>query len=208
MSTLIKICGITRTEDARAAMGAGAHAIGFIFHPPSARYIAPERAQSIIDELPPFVTAVGVLVNQTVSQVETLLKKVSVNLLQLHGDEPPQLCRSYGYPHIKAIRVRSMAQVGNELDRFPDARGFLLDSLVPDQYGGTGESFQWEHLPDSVTKPIVLAGGLNPQNVCRAIRAVRPYAVDVSSGVELAKGIKDAGKIRSFVEAVRGAEQD
>ncbi len=205
LDTLIKICGITREVDAQAAVDAGAHALGFIFYQPSSRFIEAERAQSIIDTLPPFVTTVAVLVNQSRQEVESLLKKVSVNLLQLHGEEPAELCDAYGAPYIKALRIRHISQAGNAAKRFPNARGLLLDTLVAAEYGGTGECFSWERLPRSVTKPVVLAGGLNADNVAHAIRTVKPYGVDVSTGVETARGKKDAIKIQQFVQAVRAA---
>lgn len=208
MNILVKICGVTREKDAHAAVDAGAHALGFVFYPPSSRFIDAERAQSIIDTLPPFVTTVGVVVNQSTQEVQSFLKKVSVNLLQLHGDESPQLCNSYGIPYIKAIRVQSIVQADAVAGKFPDAKALLLDTLMGDVYGGTGESFHWQRLPDSINKPVILAGGLDADNVGEAIRTVRPYAVDVSSGVELAKGKKDAVKINRFVEAVRAVEPE
>ena len=202
----VKICGITREEDAHAAVNAGAHALGFVFYRPSSRYIDAERAQAIIDTLPPFVTTVGVMVNQSIEEVESLLKQVSLNLLQLHGDESPQTCSSYGIPYVKAIRVRSIAQAGLLAGNFPDAKALLLDTLRSDVYGGTGESFHWHRLPNSIVKPVILAGGLDANNVGEAIRKVQPYAVDVSSGVEHAKGEKDAAEINKFIDAVRAVE--
>ena len=208
MNILIKICGITSKADAQAAIDAGAHALGFIFYKPSSRFIEAEQAQSIIESLPPFVTAVAVIVNQTKHEVESLLQKVSVNLLQLHGDESPALCDTYGVPYIKALRVRSIAHLGDDAKRFPNARGLLLDTLVSSEYGGTGESFAWRGLPSSINLPVILAGGLNSGNVAEAIRTVKPYGVDVSSGVEAVKGKKDAAKIRQFVQAVKAAAED
>ena len=206
LKTLVKICGITREQDARAALAAGADALGFNFYPPSSRFIEPEQAQAIIRNLPPLVTTVAVVVNLTEAEIERLLKTVSVNLLQLHGDESPQLCNAYGFPYIKAIRVHSIEHAVDEADKFPQAKALLLDTLVADQYGGTGESFSWQQLPTAIEKPIILAGGLDPTNVAKAISVVRPYAVDVSSGVEVSGGIKDATKMIDFVSAVRAAE--
>lgn len=208
MNTLIKICGITREEDARAAVGLGVHALGLIFYPPSGRNVSYARARAIIQVLPPFVTTVGVVVNMDPREVETLLNTVPINLLQLHGDEPPQLCRSYGFPYIKALRVTSIAQAAQAEEAYSDARALLLDTLAGEQYGGTGETFPWERLPGSMSKPVILAGGLDAANVSRAIRTVRPYAVDVSTGVERSKGVKDVDKVRRFVEAVRDARAD
>lgn len=200
--TLIKICGITRIEDARSAVDAGANALGFIFYPPSPRYIDPDHAQAIIKVLPPFVTTVGVFVNQGPEEVARFLDKAQVNLLQLHGDEDPELCRSYDHPYIKSLRVKAVEEAGLAA-QYPDARGILLDTLVSEVYGGSGEAFAWQRLPSSVTQPVILAGGLNADNVSKAIRLVRPYGVDVSTGVEIAKGIKDEAKITEFVAAVR-----
>lgn len=208
MNTLIKICGITNAQDARAAVDAGAQALGFNFYEPSPRYIAPHLAREIIDLLPPFVTTVAVLVNHTVEATKRLLESVPLNLLQLHGDESPELCDSYGFPYIKAIRARSVAGACRDLHRYPNARAFLFDTLVNDMYGGTGEPFAWQPLPDWVAKPVILAGGLSAGNVVSAIRTVRPYAVDVSSGVEVSKGKKDLTRVRRFTEAVRLADSE
>ena len=193
-------------EDAQAAVNAGANALGFVFYRPSARYVDAELAQSIMNTLPPFVTTVGVVVNQSAQEIQSLLKKVSLNLLQLHGDESPQLCDSYGIPYIKAIRVTSIAQVDVAAGEFPNAKALLLDTLRSDEFGGTGQSFYWQRLPDSIDKPVILAGGLDADNVGEAIRTVQPYAVDVSSGVEFEKGKKDPSKISRFIEAVRAVQ--
>ena len=206
MNVKVKICGITREEDAHAAVKAGAHALGFVFYRPSSRYIDAAQALAIINTLPPFVTTVGVLVNESTEEVQSLLKKVPLNLLQLHGEEPPQLCSSYGIPYIKALRVRSIEQAGTLAGRFPGAKALLLDTLRSDIYGGTGESFHWQRLPDSIVKPVILAGGLDAKNVREAIRIVQPYGVDVSSGVEHEKGKKDAAKISRFIKTVNAVE--
>jgi len=206
VKTLIKICGITSETDARVAVEAGAHALGFVFYAPSPRFIDYGHAREIIDDLPPFITTVAVLVNETAEAVRKLLQKVPVNILQLHGDETPELCESYGNPYIKSIRARTIATAAVAAGNYPGARGLLLDTLVSDRYGGTGESFDWQRLPDSLHKPVILAGGLDPENVAHAIQTVRPYAVDVSSGVEIAKGHKDAVKIKRFVAAVNSVD--
>ena len=187
-------------------MEAGAHALGFVFYRPSSRYVDGKRAQEIINTLPPFVTTVGVLVNQSTEEVQSLVKRVSLNLLQLHGEESPQLCSSYGIPYIKALRVQSIEEAGTLAGNFPGTRALLLDTLRSDIYGGTGESFHWQRLPDSIDKPVILAGGLDADNVGEAIRTVLPYAVDVSSGVESKKGKKDVDKISRFIEAVNAVE--
>ena len=206
MNIKVKICGITRKEDAHAAVDAGAHALGFVFYRPSSRYIDAEGALAIIDTLPPFVTTVGVLVNESTEDVRSLLKKVPLNILQLHGEESPQLCSSYGIPYIKTLRVRSIEQAAALAGDFPGAKALLLDTLKSDIYGGTGESFSWQRLPDSIVKPVILAGGLDADNVGEAIRTVKPYAVDVSSGVEYEKGKKEAAKISRFINAVNALE--
>ncbi len=208
MKTLIKICGITSLADARMAVAAGAHALGFVFYKPSSRFVATEQAREIINEMPPFITTVAVLVNQSTQEVSRLLEAVPVNILQLHGDETPDLCDSYRYPYIKAMRARSVVDASHETVNYPSARAFLFDTLVEDQYGGTGEPFAWQRLPDSVQKSVILAGGLSAVNVATAIRTVRPYAVDVSSGVEFSKGNKDTARVQRFVEAVRCADTD
>jgi phosphoribosylanthranilate isomerase len=187
-------------------VAAGAHALGFIFYAPSPRFVDHEFAREIIGNLPPFVTTVAVLVNESVADVRKLLNIVPADILQLHGDETPELCESYGQPYIKAIRARTISDAVVASGKYPGARGVLLDTLVSDQYGGTGESFDWQRLPDSLHKPVILAGGLDPANVAYAIRTVRPYAVDVSSGVEITKGHKDVDKIKRFVKAVRSVE--
>lgn len=206
MNTLIKICGITSLGDARTAVEAGADALGFVFYEPSSRCVAHRQASEIIAELPPFVTTVAVLVNHSAQEVARLLDAVPVNILQLHGDESAELCDSYDYPYIKAIRARSVVDASRETGNYPAARAYLFDTLVDDQYGGTGEPFTWQRLPDFVDKPVVLAGGLAVENVASAIRTVQPYAVDVSSGVEISKGTKDTVKVQRFIEAVRGTQ--
>jgi phosphoribosylanthranilate isomerase len=206
LNTLIKICGITNLADACTAVEAGAHALGFVFYEPSSRCISYRQAREIIYDLPPFVVSVAVLVNHSIRDTSELLDAVPVNVLQLHGDENPELCEAYGFPYIKAIRARSVLEAGGEAHRYPGARAFLFDTLVHDQYGGTGEPIAWQPLPSSVGKPVILAGGLAAENVADAIRTVRPYAVDVSSGVETSKGVKDSDKVRRFIQAVRSAD--
>lgn len=205
MPTRVKICGITRVEDAKAAANAGADAIGLVFDRRSPRCVEIERAAAIARELPPFVTLVGLFVDATSARVEEVLRDVRLTLLQFHGDEAPEQCSRYGRPYIKAIRMRDGVDLTHEAARYADASGLLLDSFVADQAGGSGTTFDWGRVPRDLSKPIVLAGGLTVDNVRDAIRRVRPAAVDVSSGVEVSKGIKDPKKIAAFIAAVREA---
>ena len=210
--TRIKICGLTRNEDVQAAVAAGADAIGFVFYPDSPRYVAPDAAARLIAALPPFVTAVGLFVNATEQQVVQVLEQAPVALLQFHGDETPVQCaaiaKAAGRPFIRALRVRADMQGADLLEYaqdYRDAAGLLLDTFV-DSYGGGGKVFDWSVIPKELAPRVVLSGGLSVQNATDAVLRVRPYAVDVSSGVELSKGIKDADKIRAFIDAVRQAD--
>ena len=203
MRTRIKICGITRLEDARMAVEFGADAIGLVFYAPSPRSIDPEQARAIIAAIPPFVTIVGLFVDPAPEQVESVLRRCSLGLLQFHGDEAPDFCRGFGLPYIKAARVRADADLVQYLSRYHAAQGWLLDAYHDELYGGTGESFDWKLIPRDLAKPVILSGGLTPDNVGAAVRQVRPWAVDVSSGVESAKGVKDAAKIAAFILGVK-----
>ena len=203
-----KICGITRVEDALAAVEAGADAIGLVFYAKSSRAVSVEQAAEIVQALPPFVTSVGLFVNMPREQVLAVLQQVPLDLLQFHGDESPAECEGYGRPYIKALRVRPGENVAAAMAPYAGARGILLDTFVEGVPGGTGAAFDWSLVPQGVARPIILAGGLEAHNVAAAIRQVRPYAVDVSGGVEASKGIKDAGKIRAFVKSVRDAQCD
>ena len=213
MRTRIKICGITRTQDARAAAEAGADAIGLVFYPQSPRYLSGERAVEIRDALPPFVQTVALFVNPDAAQVAQVLGRVRPALLQFHGEETPEFCAQFGMPYVKAYRVRSGVTQGVDLLEylrpFSRAAAWLVDSHVP-EYGGVGESFDWSLVPalspDLGDRPLILSGGLARENVAEAIRRVRPWGVDVSSGVESAKGIKDAAKIAAFIAEVRNAD--
>ncbi len=204
MRTRVKICGITRIEDAMAAAQAGADAIGLVFEPKSPRYVKPEQAQMIMRALPPFVTVVGLFVNAAPDTVETVLKHVALDLLQFHGNETPEQCRRYHRPYIKAIHMLADINLHDQARRYADAEGLLLDTAT-DVAGGSGQAFDWGRVPSDLGKPVILAGGLTPENVAEAVRKVQPFAVDVSSGVEHSKGIKDAAKIAAFIEAVRKA---
>lgn len=200
-----KICGITRIEDALAAAQAGADAIGFVFYAKSPRAVDVRQARAIIAELPPFVTTVGLFVNASRCELNEILEVVPLDLLQFHGDETPQDCEGYHRPWIKALRVRPGDDLEAACQLYAGARGILLDTYVPGVPGGTGEAFDWSLVPARLSKPIILAGGLSADNVGQAIAQVRPYAVDVSGGVEQAKGIKDAAKIEAFMRAVKQA---
>ena len=203
MRTRIKICGITRAQDARAAAESGADAIGLIFYPPSPRNVNLVQARSIIAGLPPFVTVVGLFVDPSRDQVEAVLRACSINLLQFHGDEAPDFCGGFGLPYIKAARVRADADLVQYLSPYSAAQGWLLDAYHDRLYGGTGASFDWNLIPQGLDRPVILSGGLTPENVGAAVRQVRPWAVDVSSGVEATKGIKDAAKIAAFIAGVK-----
>lgn len=198
-----KICGITRVEDALAAAEAGADAIGLVFYAKSPRAVSVQQAREIIAALPPFVTSVGLFVDASRCELGEILDAVALDLLQFHGDETPDECDHYGRPYIKALRVKPGDDIAAQVARYANARGVLLDTFVPGIPGGTGEAFDWSLVPAQLSKPVILAGGLTAANVAQAIGQVRPFAVDISGGVESAKGIKDAAKIHAFMEAVR-----
>lgn len=206
MPTAVKICGVSRIEDALAAARSGAHAIGLVFHRPSKRYVTPAQARDIIRALPPFVTAVGLFVDAAEAEIRETLAVAPVVLLQFHGAETPDFCRRFGLPYIKAVRVRADTDLLQYARDFYDAKALLLDAYVEGAHGGTGRSFDWSVIPRTLTLPVVLSGGLNARNVAGAIQQVRPWAVDVSSGVEAAPGIKDAAKIAAFIAGVRNAD--
>jgi phosphoribosylanthranilate isomerase len=209
----VKICGITRPDDGRHAARAGADAIGLVFYPPSPRYVSPRQAADIVAALPPFVTTVGLFVDAPPEQIAALLEQVPLDMLQFHGDESPEYCAAFQRPWIKALRMRDGVDPRAEADRYgaAGARGLLVDSYVPGVPGGTGERFDWDRLPADPPLPLVLAGGLDPANVAEAVRRVRPWAVDVSGGVEVLGvdgrrqgGIKDPGAVSAFIRAARG----
>lgn len=203
MRTRIKICGITRVEDARIAAGLGADAIGLVFYAPSPRNVSLDQARAIIAAIPPFVTVVGLFVDPAQDEVESVLRRCSLGLLQFHGDEAPGFCCRFGLPYIKAARVRADADLVQCLSPYQAAQGWLLDAYHEQLYGGTGELFDWKLIPPDLARPVILSGGLTPDNVGAAVRQVRPWAVDVSSGVEAAKGVKDAAKIAAFIAGVK-----
>ena len=201
--TRSKICGITRAEDGVVAAQHGADAIGLVFYPPSPRYVTLAQATAIVAALPPFVTTVGLFVNPDATEVEAVLGELRLDLLQFHGDETPEFCASFGVPYLKAIRVKPGVDLVQYAIRFRGAKGLLLDAFVEGKAGGTGESFDWGLIPDGLPLPVILSGGLDPANVKAAIERVKPWAVDVSSGVEASKGIKDAARIAAFMREVR-----
>lgn len=205
MRTRIKICGITRTQDALAAADGGADAIGFVFYPPSPRCLSVERAIALRDVLPPFVQTVALFVNPERPAVEDVIARLRPCMLQFHGEEPASFCAGFGTPWIKACRVKQGVDLLEYLRAYPGASGWLADAFV-EGYGGAGRSFDWSLVPAVRDRPLILSGGLTPENVGQAIRRVRPWAVDVSSGVESGKGIKDAAKIAAFIQEVKNAD--
>ncbi len=207
MRTRVKICGITRVEDARAAVEAGADAIGLVFYPPSPRHVELAQAAAIAAVLPPFVTTVGLFVNADAETIAEAVNACGIDLLQFHGNECPDYCSEHGRPWIRALRMKDDIDLAAEAERFAGARGLLLDAFRPGVPGGTGETFDWSRIPVGMAGRIVLAGGLTPDNVEQAVRQVRPFAVDVSGGVEREPGIKDAEKIARFVQAVRRGDE-
>jgi phosphoribosylanthranilate isomerase len=205
MRTLIKICGLTREEDVDAAVVAGADAIGFVFYPASPRYVSPRRAAELARRIPPFIDVVGLFVNAPADDVRAAGAEAQLNLLQFHGDEDAAFCRQFFRPYLKAARVRPGLDLLEFARSFHDARALLLDAFV-EGFGGGGHVFDWTLIPPDLPGFMVLSGGLDASNVGIAIERVRPVAVDVSSGVEMGKGIKDHEKIAAFVAAVRKAD--
>lgn len=206
-ATRIKICGITRQEDAQAAVSCGVDAVGLVFCPDSPRSVTPERAREIVGAVPPFVTVVGLFVDEPAAHVRHTLECVSIDLLQFHGNESAEYCRQFSRPWLKALRIKPGIAIADECARFRGARGVLLDTWHEEKAGGTGHTFDWTLVESDLPLPLVLAGGLDEDNVAEAIRALRPSAVDVSSGVERSPGIKDAVRIQRFVKAVRAADK-
>jgi phosphoribosylanthranilate isomerase len=201
--TRIKICGITRVEDGVTAAQLGADAIGLVFYAKSSRFVDVVTAAQIIQALPPFVTTVGLFVDAETAQVEAIMRQVCLGMLQFHGNEDPAYCASYGIPFMKAVPMGTATDLVDYGRRFQQAAGLLLDSHGGDKTGGSGQCFDWQKIPKNIAKPIVLAGGLDPNNVVEAIQQVQPFAVDVSSGVESAKGVKDSRLMQQFIESVK-----
>lgn len=197
--TRVKICGITDPDDARMALRAGAHALGLVFYPPSSRALSIDQARMIAEATGPFATLVGLFVDATEREIRAVLEQVPLQLLQFHGNESAEQCQLYSRPYIKAIRMRPELDVEAAMAAHPAASGFLLDAYRKGVPGGTGETFDWDRVPRDSARPIVLAGGLTPDNVARAVAETRPYGVDVSGGVERAPGRKDHSKTLQFI---------
>ena len=206
----VKICGVKSAEDALCAAMHGADAIGLVFCEGSPRTVSVEQAQEIIADLPPFVAVVGLFMNSSRQLIEQVLSSINLDIIQFHGDETPEECRSYGLPYIKAVPMKGpeVFKIGAEKvltehqQKYHDSKGFVVDSHAPGGPGGSGETFDWKALPQNFSKPIILAGGLNPANVAEAIQLAKPFCVDVSSGVESQKGVKDHLKIAAFIRGV------
>ncbi|MEW6561715.1 MAG: phosphoribosylanthranilate isomerase [Pseudomonadota bacterium] len=201
--TRAKICGITRLEDLKAVAVSGADAVGLVFYEKSPRHVTLEQATALMAAMPPFLTTVGLFVNAPPEAVRAVLQAVPLDVLQFHGEEPPEYCAQFGRPYLKAVRVRPGLDLLQYAACHAGAQGLLLDAYVEGTHGGTGASFDWGLIPHDLPLPVILSGGLHPGNVAEAIRQVRPWAVDVSSGVEASKGIKDAAKIAAFMNEVK-----
>lgn len=204
--TRIKICGIKREQDVLAVANSGADALGLVFYEKSPRHVSVQQAAKLVHAVQPFVTVVGLFVNPSVTYVREVLSKVSLDVLQFHGEEDPEFCAQFCKPYLKAIRVRPGVDLIQCASRYASAQGLLLDTYIEGTQGGTGESFDWALIPHQLPLPVILSGGLHAGNVAAAIRQVRPYAVDVSSGVEAGKGIKDAAKVAAFIKEVKDVD--
>lgn len=205
MRVRVKICGLTRQEDVQHACALGADAIGLVFYPPSPRAVTIEQADALLADVPPFVTVTALFVDPTVETVESVLSALpEISLLQFHGEESPEFCRQFGRAYIKAIAMRDDVDLHHAASHWYDALGLLVDTYKPNVPGGSGETFDWHKLPATLAKPLILAGGLTANNVQTAIQTVAPYAVDVSGGVELSKGIKDRQKMAQFIQQASG----
>ncbi|MBW4933323.1 phosphoribosylanthranilate isomerase [Marinobacter sp. F4206] len=203
MSTRVKICGLTRVEDVESAVESGADALGLVFYAPSPRSVSIAQAEVLARHVPAFVSVVGLFVNPTEGEVREVLDRVPLDLLQFHGDESAEFCGQFGRRWIKAIRVRQKDQIQAAFNEYRQASGILVDAWDPERYGGTGQSFNWDLIPSDRPMPLILAGGLTSDNVFRAVEQVKPWAVDVSGGVERSKGVKDIEKISDFINEVR-----
>jgi phosphoribosylanthranilate isomerase len=205
--TRVKICGLNSGADLAVAAGLGVDAVGLVFYPASPRAVTADRARSLLASVPPFVTSVGLFVDAEPDAVRAVLAQVPLDLLQFHGEEPPEYCAAFGRPWLKAIRMRPGAEVERIARLYSAAAGLLLDTYHPGAPGGTGRRFDWGLIPARLAPHIVLAGGLDPANVAEAVRRVRPWGVDVSGGVESAKGVKDPAKMEAFLQGVRDGDQ-
>ncbi|MGR9014261.1 MAG: phosphoribosylanthranilate isomerase [Gammaproteobacteria bacterium] len=207
MRTRVKICGFTRVEDAICAASVGVDAIGLVFYPPSPRNVDIEQAVNIVKSLPAFVSVVALFVDEQEARVRDVLDRVPIDCLQFHGDEPAEACRLYGKRYMKAVRMQEGIDIADLALQYHDAAGLLLDAYHPGTKGGTGSRFDWNRIPEHCTLPIILAGGLDEHNARQAIQTVRPYALDVSSGVEAEKGVKDALKMAAFIREVNEGDR-
>ena len=206
MRCRVKVCGITSVADAQMLAAAGVDAIGLMFYPSSSRYVSASQAAEICAALPPFVTTVGLFLDADAEFVREVLLSVPLDVLQFHGMESPEYCGQFGRPYLKAVGMKGLEAYGGfaaYADRYPQAQGILVDSHAPGAAGGTGQTFDWTQVPQDYPKPIILAGGLKPENVAEAIRVSGVYAVDLSSGVESSPGVKDAGKVQQLMEAIK-----
>ena len=207
MRTRVKICGFTRTEEAVYAAQLGVDAIGLVFYPPSPRHVEIEQALSIVNALPAFTSVVALFVDEQEDRIREILTRVPIDCLQFHGDEPAETCRIYGKRYIKAIRMQDNTDIDALAKQYHDADGLLLDAYHPDTKGGTGSQFNWDLIPEHCSLPIILAGGLDETNAKQAVQTVRPYAIDISSGVEIKKGVKDSLKMAAFIQQVNEGDR-
>jgi len=207
MRTRVKICGFTRAEDAVYAARLGVDAIGLVFYPPSPRHVEIEQAIKIVNALPAFTSVVALFVDEQEARIREVLARVSIDCLQFHGDEPAEACRIYGKRYIKAVRMQDGIDISALALHYHDAAGLLLDAFHPGAKGGTGNQFDWELIPGQCALPVILAGGLDETNAKQAVQTVRPYALDVSSGVEAEKGAKDPLKIAAFIKQVNEGDR-
>ena len=203
MQTRIKFCGMTKQDDVQHAISLGVDALGFVFVQNSPRYLTIDEAKILFDLIPPFIIKVALFMNSNAADVLNAINELRFNLLQFHGEEDEEYCNQFDIPYLKAVPMGSTHSVSEYCAKYLSATGFVLDSHVSGQMGGSGEKFAWDCVPTKLAKPIILAGGLTPENVAEAVRVVQPYAVDVSSGIEASKGIKDPVKMNMFVKEVR-----
>ncbi len=205
MKTRIKFCGMTTQQDVQYAIDLAIDALGYVFVKESSRMVTIEQAEKLVDKTPPFIVKVGLFMNTEAAYIQDVLNSVRLNLLQFHGGENEEFCKQFSLPYLKAVPMGTTVSVSDFCLNFPTATGFVLDSHAVGQMGGSGKVFEWSDIPKNLEKPIILAGGLTPNNVAEAVRVVRPYAVDVSSGIETSKGIKDLAKMEHFIQEVRRA---
>jgi phosphoribosylanthranilate isomerase len=207
MRTRVKICGFTQVQDAVVAANLGVDAIGLVFYPPSPRNVNLDKAKEIVKALPAFVTVVALFVDEQEAQIREVLSKVAIDCIQFHGDESAEVCGIYNKPYMKAIRMKPDLDVIAMANQYQDASAILLDAYHPGIKGGSGSQFDWDLIPKNCNLPIILAGGLQADNAKQAVETVRPYALDVSSGVESSKGIKDAAKMTAFIQAIKEGDR-